>query len=230
MVTLIIFVQQEVTLPTRSLKDEYNPDCTAGDWNFCPVTPFIFSKYLQGPDVDVNEKGQQGFTLLHALSKCGRADLVEVLLKNENVDVNQVNDFHETPLHVAATQGKAAVVALLLANKNLKVNVQNQGYQTPLFKAANWRTEECVQLLLADPRVNVNQAQDFSGTTPLMMAITASNPKPSIVEKFLNCDRVDVLLANAKGDTALTLARKKGHFEMVDMLLQHPQYQENAKL
>ncbi|KAM4795077.1 unconventional myosin-XVI [Rhinophrynus dorsalis] len=69
----------------------------------------------------VNEKNDEGVTLLHIACACGYKDVAFQLLEN-NADPDAVDDHYWTPLHLAAKYGQTSLVKILLvhqANPNI---------------------------------------------------------------------------------------------------------------
>lgn len=117
----------------------------------------------------VNEANARGDTLLTVASYAGRAEAVDVLLKQPKVAVDARNKMGLTALAAAAFKGHAVIAKALLAN-GADANAVNGSGQTALMFAALTGRAEAVRVLLAagaDPR-----AADNVGNTPLSLAET----------------------------------------------------------
>ena len=132
--------------------------------------------------------------------------------KLTNLDARYVG---QTALTYASCEGHLDILKALIAAGAKKDKTDGYGY-TPLTEAASSGRVECVKALLA-VKADVNKA-DEEGWTPLIRA------------SFIG-GRVEVvkllLAAGAKkdkittyGDTALTLATKRRHHEIVQLLQQ----------
>ena len=85
---------------------------------------------------DVNEKDDNGRTVLHSAAFLGRARLVEFLIKH-GADVNIRTPEGLTPLHLATKRGDATVVALLIENGADVNALDDDPGHTPLDMAQN---------------------------------------------------------------------------------------------
>lgn len=148
-------------------------------------------------------------TALTSAAKRGDAQMAEVLIA-AGADVNAGG---RPPLVWAAEEGNAECVACLLKHGAGK---QPQSLNGALFSATTRGPIEAVQLLLehgADP----NAAVGFAGYTPLMGA-AYSESLPLSALKLLLEKGADVKKKGANGETALSLAQKRGRTEVVELL------------
>ncbi|XP_014637266.1 PREDICTED: unconventional myosin-XVI [Ceratotherium simum simum] len=86
-----------------------------------PMSMLTDVKHFLSSGGNVNEKNDEGVTLLHMACASGYKEVVSLLLEHGG-DLNTVDNQHWTPLHLAAKYGQTNLVKLLLmhqANPNL---------------------------------------------------------------------------------------------------------------
>lgn len=119
-----------------------------------------------------------------------------------------------TPLMYAAHARNIEIIKLLIAG-GADVKARHNGGGGALLPAAQMGDTGVVKLLL-ESGVDVN-AQHSSGYTALMYAAAAENLDPELIRALLACGS-DVHVIAKDGQTALTLARRKGSTEIVRLL------------
>ena len=167
------------------------------------------SKRQRGGTINNNNKLIQS-------SKFGNKETVEKLLK-EGADVNAKNSEGYTALELASRNGHTEIVSMLL-EKGADVNAKTNEGITALIRASEKGHTETVARLL-EKGADVN-AKDSDGWTALMWA--SRNGHTETVTILLE-EGADV---NAKdnyflGSTALDIAIKKEHPEIVKLLKQY---------
>lgn len=114
---------------------------------------------------------------------------------------------------------RAKILKLYLSlkdhNKSLPIDNQDSGGWSALKSAAQLNLEECAGVLL-DHGANT-RLLDSDGYSALHNAVG----NPSIVKMLLNADLGNVNAQSKEGDTALSLAMKKGDMESTMCLLEH---------
>ncbi len=119
-----------------------------------------------------------------------------------------------TPLHRAARYGDKELVELLIAN-GADVNAKDKWGYTPLLWAIFSRDKDMMKLLIAKGAdVNYTPKDDYP---PLHSAV--ANEDKDMVELLLA--KGANVNATEKGQTAMSLAKKKGHSEIVELLRKH---------
>jgi ankyrin repeat protein/beta-lactamase regulating signal transducer with metallopeptidase domain len=176
------------------------------------VTDRSCAEILIAHNADVNAKDNEDFTPLHYAAQQGHEDVVEVLI-SKGANVNPTNECRK-PLHWAVMRGHTSIVKLLI-EKGADVNAEDCYSDVPLLYA---RTREIGEILL-DNGANPN-ARDMSSFTPLHYAAgTGYWPNGSIdMVDLLISKGADVNLINGWGGTALSIAKRKGHAEIADLL------------
>src|SRR5260370_30489520 len=116
--------------------------------------------------VDVNTLDDYTSTPLHQVSRRGRLDIVELLLKH-HADLDTRDSRRHTPLMSASFDGKLDVVRILLRN-GVSADSHNPEGWTALMLASQYGRLDVVRLLLQSA-AGVN-AHRMSGWTSLLMA------------------------------------------------------------
>jgi ankyrin repeat protein len=163
---------------------------------------------------DVNARGGQCVTPLHASVKKGHLKATQTLLKN-GAKLDARDDEGSTPLHKASQHGDPEVVRSLLQG-GANPNVENENNETPLYLASRKGWLEAVRLLLeygADPN-----HQDEWGWSALRTA--AANGQEDVAELLLRY-RADTGSRDADSNTPLHMASFNGRVGAVRVLLEY---------
>ena len=177
----------------------------------------IVSELLSRPGIEVNRIMQKsGLTPLYCVAIKGHSRVVKLLLAVHGIDVNQACRDGKTPLCAAVAEGHEEIVKLLLAFP--KINVNSPTLQTPLFIAVYSGHEDIVRLLLDMPNIDIDERMK-EGVTALFHA--ARNNLTGIVEQLVRRG-ANVNQAVISGTTPLCSAAKRGHLQVVRILLQAP--------
>lgn len=163
----------------------------------------------------VNQQDSTGATALHYAAQGGFLKSVLLLLKN-GTDPGLKNNKLETPLHLAASYGWLPIVKKLMEGRQTRMmNVGNLSDLTPLHLAASNGQDRVVKFLL-DRGATIER--DTDGRTPLHFAAAKGSLKTVqlICTACPNCINVE---DNTDQDTALHLAAKNGHPDLVTYLL-----------
>jgi ankyrin len=130
--------------------------------------------------------------------------------------LNRRADGGQTALHYAAEGGYFEVVAYLLC-KEARADIEEASGKTPLMLACAKSPVEILVLLLDAREGQGLEEQDIDGQKTLHLAAAGGN---KAVVAFLLRNGADVISRDAAGVTPLMLACKKGHVEVVKMLLE----------
>ena len=148
-------------------------------------------KLLLSRGESLDERDNEGFTLLHCAADHGHAEVVGFLV-GRGFAVNARGATGFTPLHCAANgwftneASYVAVVKVLLAHE-ANVNARTHQNQTPLHRAAGWGHPRILEALLsagADPN-----ARDDDGKSALDLATapSGSSLRPGVAEGRKEC-------------------------------------------
>ena len=116
--------------------------------------------------LDVNLRGECGFTPLHEAVASGQHGVAKLLL-DEGAGVELKADYDRTPLFVAVRYSDLTMVKVLFDHGG-KVDTKNRSDWTPLHRAV-WAGNEEVAAFLIENGADVN-AVDDNGRTPLHWA------------------------------------------------------------
>jgi len=166
-------------------------------------------KYVN--ETNINNKNDEGDTLLLIATQHGNEKIVSILLKM-GANVNCKNNKKDTPLLIATERDNKQIVSILL-EKKANVNCKNNQGNTPLlFAIENDNIEILENLINYGADVNL---QDWNYETPLMLAAALGHIKAA---KVLIENGANILLKNASGFTAIEIAKQRKHTEIVELL------------
>jgi ankyrin repeat protein len=170
--------------------------------------------YLIEHDGNVSIKDATGTSPLMRASYNG-ANIAAGILIARGAAVNDEDNDRNTPLHYAcelfgAPERNRKVIKReatlrLLIDKGAKINVQNRNGITPLMNAARYQVPLIVVETLLESGSIIN-TQDREGWTALMYAAEGNRTE---VIKMLVAKGADLNLRNSKGETALTVAKRR---------------------
>jgi ankyrin repeat protein len=172
-----------------------------------PILRLEITQALVAKRANLDLRNQEGYTALMLALEQDDTFLVRILEK-AGASTEGAN---EARLHYAAGSGDLNVVQELLA-KGANPNARNRFGETALMRAALMDQIAIVKTLLAKG-ADVN-AQGRTGTTALMIA--AKNPH---IAKPLLDEGADIYRKDINGDTVFFFALRRGHPEVVQMLL-----------
>jgi ankyrin repeat protein len=167
-------------------------------------------RHLLQSGAAADSKTVNGQTPLHAAAARGHAEVVRLLLP---AGVNRQAGNGSTPLIATAASGSAETVRLLL-DSGADPNLRDRKKESALAEAATSGNAESVRLLLAKgAEVRV---VDDRGYSPLMYA-AASERIPADIVRMLLANGADKAVTG-EGETAATLAAKRGNTEVAQLL------------
>ncbi|KAJ5936943.1 hypothetical protein N7466_003393 [Penicillium verhagenii] len=171
---------------------------------------------LKGHDMD--SVGFLGRTPLSLAAENGHVRLVLLLLTTDKVDADSQDREGRTPLSWAAEKGHKDVIVLLLATGRVDPDSRDKMGRTPLLWAVKQGHEAVAWLLLSNKRVNPNsKSVRLNWTSPLSLA--AENGLVTVVWLLLKNDQVEIDPRDKLGQTPLSLAARRVHLEVVQLLL-----------
>ncbi|XP_055464442.1 unconventional myosin-XVI isoform X2 [Psammomys obesus] len=105
-----------------------------------PMSMLTDVRHFLSSGGDVNEKNDDGVTLLHMACASGYREVVLLILEHGG-DVNKMDDGYWTPLHLAAKYGQTTLVKLLLSHQ-ANPHLENCNGEKPSDIAASEAIEE----------------------------------------------------------------------------------------
>lgn len=181
------------------------------------------------PEDELLQVQPNGGSLLHLFSILGEYEVVEGLLKKGlkptmvscRGGVTLLQCFRVMTPGVGGNRDseRAKILKLYLSLKehsnSLPIDNQDAFGWSALKAAVRFNLEECVEVLL-DHGANTRLV-DTEGDSALHSAVG----NPTIVKMLLTVDSGNINAQNKEGDTALSLAMKKGDLESTMRLLEH---------
>ena len=184
---------------------EYNISSTllhrAVDSNVPQVLSALL-RYLDN-DCSINEKDENGETVLHKACRGGNLECIRILIGDERCDPNiQLSD-GSTALHVTEsshyhTVYHHEVVQCLLKSTKIEPNLKDNSGQTPLHIAVVRKHKKSASLLLKRSTHKSN-LQDNDGNTALHLGVGSL----WAVELFLSHASIALNIQNSAGNTPL---------------------------
>lgn len=194
--------------------------CFGGNGGFCRALAAAASKghedvvkmLSQDGRIELNAPGwsepdpadNSGFTILGHAVKCGKPNVVQMLLENERVDPNATAVDGRSPLLIAARginydeyDSGLTMTRLLLSDSRVDIFLRDSDGWNALFWAARHGKREVLEMYLTDGRLDPN-ATDHEQRTAASCARSAQ-----CLQLLTNDPRVDLNLADDKGTTPL---------------------------
>ena len=166
-----------------------------------------------GTNVNLSRMTYEKETPLYVTAEKGYAASMRVLLRSAAIDVNKAITGGFFPLWIAAANGHVECVKLLLQHHLITIEQVASDNTSALFAAAAYGHAACVQLFIHPFNSELSQPDAFQtdATTDYRRLISLYKRKQR-VHKYLN------LISNT-GDTPLSIAVKKGFYDVVQVLL-----------
>lgn len=136
-------------------------------------------QYLTSMDIDLDEKTQEGITLLHILSELNESKLMQYLVdKIENID--PCDSMGQTPLHKACATSSFKTAKLLVRN-GANVNAITKSGDSPLTILSTQKSQD-VKLFKMLLDLNANKNQENKDSMRAVDIIKQTNPKNKLVK------------------------------------------------
>ncbi|WKT53426.1 hypothetical protein QSH57_003988 [Fusarium oxysporum f. sp. vasinfectum] len=165
--------------------------------------------------VDTNRTVEGQTPLMWAMQR-GKEDVVKVLLSSIRVDLHFTNELGRTPFSWALDYMKDRMVLLLLGAKGFSIHRENNDTSRKLFWWAIGRGNGGVINMLHETGKYGINTKDPSGRTPLIYA--AETCAEEAMRVLLKAGEIDIHAVDNRGDTALSIAVKRGYSTIVHLL------------
>jgi ankyrin repeat protein len=151
----------------------------------------VLAYLINQKNLDVNTKGQYGYTLLHwACNRINQLplDVFKLLIENAGCDIHAQDNKQNTPLHIALLTfypghgGDITVLTYLLTRENVNANIRGDDGDTLLYIACNninILPLEIFKYLIETKGFDIN-IQNVRFDTPVHNALRSFNPKSNI--------------------------------------------------
>jgi len=175
-------------------------------------TALFCAKNLKKLDLSIkNRYGEDGTSLCF---KLGRYELFPFIKDNPTFDHNYRDPMNQNTLLLLSAINSAPVMKELLENDPSIINEVNYKNENALIIASKINHIEVVTVLL-ERGINVNQRDDL-GNTALHYAVLTEN---LYLIYLLVKKKIDILIKNKEGKSALDLAHELHHEEYIPILM-----------
>ena len=177
----------------------------------------LMELFLQYQDkFDINAVDESNLSVVHYAVHGDSVNILRLFASVPNINFNNNDIDGNTPLSLAVTQNKQPILRELLQHPDrVNINIEHHSY-TALHIACVQNKSDIVELLLAadcDPNLRSND-----GFMPLLSA--CNNGNADTVRVLLqHQDKVNINNLDVDGSTALHLAVRNNHIEVVQLLL-----------
>ncbi len=175
----------------------------------------IFNQLLTHPKTDINAENEDGDTALSLAVRVGDMALFQEILKHPQVNINHPNKRGFTPLMQAITEGYLEMADQLLKTPGISVEGSTENGSNALLLAA-YGQQRALNNSTVDLEDNPKSG-DKAAITPVM-----------IVNQLLQSGKFDLHESNLEGDTPLIESVKRPSKEILEVLLNHPQMNEDG--
>jgi serine/threonine-protein phosphatase 6 regulatory ankyrin repeat subunit B len=132
--------------------------------------------FIENQDVNVNVRGERGWTPMFSAAARGQVEVMELLAKTWKADVNAKDDNGFRPIHTAAIHDQTKSLKCLVKELGVDVNKKNKGRDdgSTALHIAVWRGHiPSINCLAKELGADVN-AENNAKVTPLFMAAMES--------------------------------------------------------
>lgn len=173
---------------------------------------------------DINKFDDNGLTPLHIAVDNNYIEILRLLI-HKGADINRTKGIphftdvscDSTPMHLAIKNGHLEVIKILIQS-GANLNIQNAMGETPFMQAVIKDKKEIVDLLLLENQNIDPMSENNQKYLPLHFA--AKYNLVSLMQTLLNKPQNNINALNKRNKTALQIAIKYEHIDIVTMLLE----------
>ncbi|MDH3997358.1 MAG: ankyrin repeat domain-containing protein [Desulfuromonadales bacterium] len=185
----------------------------AAERGFVDIVKLLLSK-----GAEYNYQNNHDFSALQAASRNGHLEVVKLLVQ-VGADVDLMDESGRSALWFAADSDSLELLQYLV-EQGADVNIRSSRNWTPLFSAVKNDSLEMTQYLIdQDAKVNIRSQQGVH--SPLLMAANSGNVEMVTMLLEAGADpsaRLSEHHSRNRNQTALDIAREKGHDAVVELL------------
>jgi len=199
-----------------------------------------FSNKTDAGDEEFKDEGRQEVTIDDLANACAHGDIEEVkkILDGGEVDVNAEASGGVPPLLYVMLYNRIDILRLLLARDDLDLGVRgrytgctalHQAFQINYF-SVQLSSVPIIQIFCQDYRCTpgVINMEDYQGETVLYKAVRAGYL--DIVMELDKVEGTDFHTKDGQGDTLVEVARRWGHDEVVEYLVERNKKVDSLKV
>jgi ankyrin repeat protein len=177
------------------------------------VKPFLEHSWVD-PNATEDYTGRSALAIA---THYGFLEVVKLLARTPGVNINLQDKKGVTPLGVAISSNHVKIAKFFASLPNIEANSRDSFHFTPLAWAVMLSRGRILKSMLTIDSIDVNAPVNSSSITPLIFAVDQGNEK--IVKILLSHPGINLGAKNLRGDTALTLALRRQHVKIAQMLV-----------
>jgi ankyrin repeat protein len=178
-----------------------------------------FKLLLKYGGVDINSRNNRGKTALIHAAEERSGEMVRILLQEDGIDIHLKIGEGQTLVSWVAQQDEMKLLDILLGKDDVEIALEDDDGSTPLLLAALYNHKDIVERLL-EKGANVNKQDDWGRTALIVSVPNISSTSYEydlafqVMKVLLTQPNIDVNLKDMDGDSALSLAIRRGFLKL----------------
>jgi ankyrin repeat protein len=179
---------------------------------------------------NIHQSNYRGFNALLTAANRNHWDIVNIILKHQNLiadplsplPLNHTNSFGYTLAHYAAKYGRLDMLTLFQA-EGADLNLKALDGHTPLSLARNSNeAESATYLVNCGYTVELEQQEEIQNLDGLaLLSLAVIKNKNDLIKQILNQKTDEINQISSFGFTPLQYAASYGHWDIVNIILEH---------